>query len=214
MKKLFATLLLSIFLTTFTPTTTFATSPEPTPSLHLQTVQSWLIQEDNAGINYLNNSMKAAMEKALTWSDSARLQEFSFTFDEKGKPSCYFIFSIVNIQDQVGKISCPPFEDQTQSTPLTEEASSEKTSGIYSLTLRLRDLLPLILKDSKALTLINQILAGEKGFHISSTYKLKKNSQGKTTWEVTLKNTDTGKTIILKVSGMQKDPEILVFKKK
>jgi hypothetical protein len=199
-----------VLLNLFSPGALAATPAQPTtPYQHkaldvLNTLDTWMHEKNDSGIAYINDTLKTGLSKAKVWDQSARLQEFFLDFKPNDHLNCNFTFSAVNVTDKIAKSACPL---ENAEITATTESTTAKTSGIYSLSLRLRDLVPKLKEDPTFISLLKTGLLGDpQNSDINSTFRLAKNSANKTTWEVTLTDSTSGKSLIIKTGTDTQTP--------
>lgn len=226
MKKLLLSAISALFIFTFsTGIANAATTSTVTPAIPAANViqvltdfNTWLTVDNNSGINFVNDTMSKALEKAKTWDSGARLQEFSITFEQNKTFTCSFTFSSVLNEKQIVTAPCPV---ETKNNITTMNAPSNVTTaikentalitGIYTVSLRLRDLIKPLSANKTLLELAQAGTLGGTQENLVTTFRLLKNTRGITIWEVTVTNPKTAKSIIVKTSAETGTPNFSVF---
>jgi len=178
----------------------------------LESLQGWLTVDDNAGIKLVNASLKKSHEATAACDSRSFVQrmEFNYSQEEKG-PSRDFSFIYSSLDDYNSACEYNWYFGESSDGFYPPIARSKY--GIFNVPVRLRDLVPALLKDEKLMTLMGSLF-GEKA-HIKTQFVLAKNTQNQLEWNVVFKDVNTGLTYKIRTSGASLDgADFMVFRVK
>ena len=127
----------------------------------------------------INTDLHNAMDKASLWSNTPALQSFEIGWAD-GTENGY-LFRFIDINDDKKALIFTPVIDGGFVQTETNRAAEMKY-GIYSVPLRLRDLVPAMKADKKLLPLLEQLIDDDR--NVSIKFTLLKNSSGILVWRV------------------------------
>lgn len=191
MKRIITSLVLALLV----PASALALSP----SEKLTDFNNWLQDNDQYGVNYINSQLKQTKATAHEeWDDRAALYDFTFYAPAEQDLYCEFLLSSQDTDENDYKGSCT-----ADDTPLTELIDNnpdiEPRFHIYRVGFLMRELVPAILEDERALPLLDSLF--DEDAIVSLTFNLSKNSDNQLVWTVTFTDDVSGTSYLLKASA-------------
>jgi len=210
MKKILASLLACLTLAgMFAFTGIAAAATEHKAITLLTSLESWLNNDNWAGIKYVNGSLRKARVQAVTWHENALLQEFVMDYKEGGTPengklSCKFIFSAADLPGQIAESACPMGNAEIT---LASKTTKNKTGNMGVITLLQRDLVPKLKNNVRFIALLeNGMLGSKESADISVNFQLLKDAANATVWKVTFFDSKSGKKLVGVISATATRP--------
>jgi len=128
----------------------------------------------------INADLADSIKAAHAWSIDAALQKFEISWADGTESGYTFNFIDASGDKAKALLFYPSFESGFKNMEI--DRTPDMKYGIYSVPLRLRDLVPAMKADKKLLPLLEQLIDDDR--NVSINFTLLKNSSGTLVWRV------------------------------